>query len=1029
MFKGLETHSVLYILHHYTPLEALDHLEVIEILKHRPRVPSLSIPLTPPPQFSRGPTPLKQTEGGTAETPGVQPGQLGGQLRPEQERDIAIFRGFRALKLVLDAVWAAVQITNGIFPSSKETKPVENEGIGEVAEGKDEERSKDDKQNEPKRRTFTARKLDFGETDNSVKESVGIPHPVPTSAPPSHEQLYMIEVLDRLQEAKACVSLLYPLNYRLEILENIFSLLFLTSEDLRPLTQSDSVRHRSSFTSTASAGRHGSTCSSNGPSGGSLNMPPQPRQSDGEFSAALSSVALLRSKHGFLVSERVAGDLLSVLQDSMFEMRAARYVLTQPTTSGMTNLQPGAIQCSINASSAQQRSAKLEQYINEARWRLQLVSSKHGIREEQRGVTSGRREDQEELSSSSVESGSEMNETDSEPEGKQVRKVKRKQLRKASSDSKSSTQRAPEPEVAPFVSDRPPSTILSSRSVQIGRVSPIPMVQSPTWGIPTSLHISDLSPTLSLRSGDRSRIRQRSPRPSRENRGVPPRQQRSPHPDSSSVQSSDQRPLTPVPPADPGVDSGEWADVDEKSPQHDRDNRRKKRLCSRSLQTAKKRRTKVSERSDGGSAHGGVVSQMLASPGSLLRMCLRHTNYSRAHEVLKMFGTENQFGKSFVQFSEKYEWVCRELAEQSRWSSTPKTSPSLTPQERTRQKFHHRSSSSSSSIHLHPDTHLHVAIANATSSSSALESLHHLLAPSSLHRMLLSGDEHLERAAQGSATLHTLSQHVPSLVMLDVVSSTKTEGQVARRIVEEASGRCQSVLESLSTTKPRSGSRRFSSGKKTSVQHDISLPGPFSLLQIFSEVSGYFSLTLPLPALSRSSTSRHPPYHSPHTLLSSFLGPLRTPSVVGFKSFQDSYRNARERLTKHLEQQDMAVPGDIITAFKQSTTPIEEPQRSLSQALRRPNLLDSMFEELLQVLDGEGRRSPVLVGSPRQRGLMRRSSSVLLKAGAASPEVGRVSTNFVLQFSHYLSQLMDLLMKCLSPSPSGIPHVVCVHSE
>ena len=1050
MFKGLETHSVLYILHHYTPLAALDHLEVIEILKHRPRVPSLSIPLTPPPQFSRGPTPLKQMQGSPApgaETPGVQQGSLGRQLRPEQERDIAIFRGFKALKLVLDAVWASVQISSGIFPSHRETKPereVAGEGgknAGEVANGGEEmeeggetmreDSAKGTQHKEPKPRTHAARKLDFNETDKGggretmAEESVSKSH----SAPPSLEQLYATEVLERLQEAKTCVSLLYPLNYRLEILENMFSLLFLASEDIRPPAQSDSTRHRSSFTSNASGGRHGSTCSSNGQNG-SLDMNLPPHQSDCEFSAALSSIALIRSKHGFLVSERVAGDLLSVLQDSMFEMRAARYVLTQPTTSGMTTLQSDAIHCSISSSSAQQRSAKLEQYINEARWRLQLVSSKHGIRVEQRGgvVTGSLKEG--ELSSSSVDSGSEISESDSEPEGTRVREVRRKQSRKASSDAKPSTvQRAPEPEVAPFVSERPPSTILSSRSVQIGRVSPIPSLRSPTWGIPSSLHIqtysSAVSPSLSPRSGDRSRMRQRSPRPLGASGGDPPRQHRSPLPDfsSSSRPSSDQKPSTPIQP-DPGLDSGEWADVDEKSPQHNRDGQRKKRLRSRSLQAAKKRRTKVSERSDAGSAHGSVVSQMLASPGSLLRTCLRHSNYSRAHEVLKMFGMENQFGKSFVHFSEKYECVCRELAEQSRWSSTPKTSPSLTPQERNRQQFHHRSSSSSSSVLLHPDTHLHVAIANATSSSSALESLHHLLAPSSLHRMLLSGDEHLERAAQDSANLQTLSQHVSSLVMLDVVSSTKTEGQVARRIVEEASGRCQSVLESLSTTKTRSGARRFSSGKKAGVQHEVSLPGPFSLLQLFSEVSGYFSPALPLPGLSR--LSRHPPYHSPHILLSSFLGPLRTPSVVAYKSFQDSYRNARDRLSKHLKK-DMDVPGDVITAFEQSTSPLEEPQRSLSQALRRPNILDAMFEELLHVLEGDGRRSPVLVGSPRQRGLMRRSSSVLLKAGSTSPEVGGVSTNFVLQFSNYLSQLMDLLIKCLSPSPSGMMRSICVN--
>ena len=122
MFKGLETHSVLYILHHYTPLAALDSLEVVEILKLRPRVPSLSISLTPPPQFSRGTTPLKppiDSDSSPLSTPQKHSSHQPGRLKPEQERDIAIFRSFCALKLVMDALWAAVHIVNGLYPSSE----------------------------------------------------------------------------------------------------------------------------------------------------------------------------------------------------------------------------------------------------------------------------------------------------------------------------------------------------------------------------------------------------------------------------------------------------------------------------------------------------------------------------------------------------------------------------------------------------------------------------------------------------------------------------------------------------------------------------------------------------------------------------------------------------------------------------------------------------------------------------------------------------------------------------------------------
>ena len=1033
MFKGLETHSVLYILHHYTPLAALDPLEVVEILKHRPRVPSLSMTVTPPPQFSRGPTPLKEPQGSDT-PPGLsifntpQKYHQQGKLKPEQERDIAIFRSFCALKLVLDALWAAIQIGSGIYPAfpDKEEKGETEEGTSKGRErrggGEKVEGGTEDAQSETKPKAPAARKLTFGQGDATIDGSVNT-HIDKEKAEDDllgltlslHDQVYSKLVLDRLQEAKTYISLLYPLNYRLEILENVFSLLFLTSEDVHALRQREHSR-QTPVTLFFQA-------SSSSPLEGSLQLPPV-FQSDSEFSATLSSMALIRSKHGFLINEKVAGDLLSVLQDSMFEMRAARFVLTQPTNIGAaTTLQPDAIRSSISSSSVQQRSAKLEQYINEARWRLQLISSKHGI--------IANRDHSESFKgnwvefSSSGDSGSEVSESDTEPEEKQERERKRKLSRKTSTEPQevkpSDSRPTPEYEVTPpLVSDRPPS--IMSKLTYTGKISPnlsssgrLGSLKSQFSGSLTIPAAKSPRPVPSPKLANHFGLRQRSPRESAEGRnGGDP--QRSPPASTSPHWSSDQ-PLCEV-------DSGEFADVEEKSPQY---HKRKKRLRSRSLQAAKKRRMKVSERIDTGSAHGSVVSQMLASPGSLLRMCLKHTNYLRAYEVLKMFNMEGQFGEAFVLFSEKFESVSRELAEHSR-NSTPKSSPSLTPQDPLSQQQATQKSSAHASLTtslgrpglnqrpssnlLHPDAHLQVAIANATSSSSALESLHHLLAPSSLHHMLLSGDDQLERAAQDSTTIQVLIEHVPTLVMLDIVCSTRVDGQVAKRIIEEASGRCQPVLESL-TVQARSASRRFSSSRKWSLNHDIILPGPFSLLLLLSEVSGYFiSSSLSSQPLG---CSPPPPYHSPHSLLSSFRHQLRTASVMSYKTFQDSYFNARERLSKLLEC-DTVVKGDIIVTLTQSSLNLEEPQRSLAQSLHHRSMLNSLFEDLLGVL-ADNPHTPVLPGSPKDRGLMRQTSLVSSPV-QSSFEESRVNTNFVLQFSHYLSQLMDLLLQCLSPTPT-----------
>ena len=992
MFKGLENHSVLYILHHYTPLEALDPLEVVEILKHRPRLPALSTTFTPPPQFSRGPTPHKPPLQEDTSSPTPRRLQPESKLKPEQERDISIFRSFRAMKLVLDALWVAVQINNGIMPErryGREEGRATKQRETKREEKEEEEKEETDQAETTKKRV--ARKLEFGSGNIKVGEGPCKEDEAKETNVSLGTTLYAKEVLERLQEAKVYISLLYPLNYRLEILENIFSLLFLTSEDVRALRHQDEIR--ASSVSSASE-RHRSNSAGLSESSNLTSL----LQSDCDFSATLSSVAIIRSRHGFLINEKVAGDLLSVLQDSMFEMRAARFVLTQPAASrAVPTLQPSAIRSSISPSSAQQRAAKLEQYINEARWRLQLVSSKHGI---ETGKTSSRTDGDGSKKwvefSSSGESGSEVSESDTEPEDKPMKGVKRKQPRKASSDRPKSptTHLVPELELVSLISDRPPPSI-TSRSTTSDKIPTATHIQtslsSVHMGSSTAHQLSHSVPSsshFSSKLGNRLNSRQRSPHSSVESRNTP---SDSPH---------DQCPH-------PGEveDSGECADVEEKlSPQQ---RKRKKRLRSRSLQAAKKRRMKLSGRTDAGSAYGSVVSQMLASPASLLRMCLKYTNYSRAYEVIKMFGMEGQFGEAFVHFSEKYELVRRELADRSR-TVTPKHSPSLTPQDTGRSN---QQSSSSSSL-LHPDAHLHVAIANATNSSSALESLHHLLAPSSLHRMLLSGHEQLERSAQDAATLPILIEHVPTLVMLDIVCSTRIKGQVVKRIVEEASSRCQPILESL-FTKSHTGSQRT---KRSSLSYDATLPGPFSLLQLFSEVSGYF--TADLPQVSSPHPSHTSTYHSPHTLLSSFPRTLRTTSIMNHKTFEDSYRKSRDRLAKILER-DTVVNGDIIVALTQSNLDLVEPQRSLSHSLRHQrNMIDTMFDGLMRVLE-RSPRTPVVASSPKQRGMMRRASSLVLSPGSPLLEVGGVRTNFVFQFSHYLSQLMDLLLKCLLSTVTG----------
>ena len=385
MFKGLESHSTLYVLHHSTPLASLDPAEVVQILTMRPKVPSLSASgsLTPPPQFSRETTPMKRlSESDTSPIPSPMFGSGIGHkslptvrhsvLKPEQERDIAIFRSFCAMRLVMDAIWNSVQLANNTHPSlvaaAAESKPANAMPSGSQVDNPP-------RQGEHKFSSKAARKLDLG-ADGSQQEdtpanSRGAQEETTSkngSGESLQSKLYRNLVLDKLHEAKVYLSLIHPLNYRLEVLENMFSLLFLTSDEIKPLTVNE------------------------GAEGMSVSPPPlhktnsfsSPGNGDG-IASAISSIALIKSQHTFLVNEDVASDLLNMLKDSIFELRAAKYVLTQQSeTAGSkrdtTDLSSTtAVKSSVPHTSLHPRSSKLEQFVNEARWRLKLVSSKHGI--------------------------------------------------------------------------------------------------------------------------------------------------------------------------------------------------------------------------------------------------------------------------------------------------------------------------------------------------------------------------------------------------------------------------------------------------------------------------------------------------------------------------------------------------------------------------------------------------------------------------------------------------------------------------
>ena len=93
---------------------------------------------------------------------------------------------------------------------------------------------------------------------------------------------------------------------------------------------------------------------------------------------------------------------------------------------------------------------------------------------------------------------------------------------------------------------------------------------------------------------------------------------------------------------------------------------------------------------------------------------------------------------------------------------------------------------------------LQVTILNAMDSSFTLNSLHHLLLPKVLHKMLFSGNKDLDTSHKDVPLLSSLEENVLSLVMLDLLISSKVDGHTSKRIVDMVVERSSVVLDSLS---------------------------------------------------------------------------------------------------------------------------------------------------------------------------------------------------------------------------------------
>ena len=921
VFKGLETHSTLYVLHHFTPLATLDPKEVVEILKLRPHPPVFSPLVSIPPQFM---TPIKPT----AEHVRV-------SLKPEQERDIAVFYSFLALKEVMDGLWYAIQLSHGLT----------DETCGKEALV------------EPR----VARRLDMFEGEDRS------------------EQLYQELVQDRFHRAKEYLSDLYPLHYRLEILEDIFSLLFLTSKDLK--LQKNAPAEEGGNTTSGSGRSRALHLSASGLGMSSTGDGVGAGEENNNYSTSIASLTLIRSKHGFVVGEREAEGLIDLLQDCMVELSSAKFTLLSSQAPGGAAAAQGAggdravappvplVRCSIPPSALQQRSARLNQCIHEAKWRLQLVSTKHGV-----GATSNHDRCGQSLeSTSSGDSLSEVSDSNEDVADPAVGGRRRKKRRKGSGKESETLGGAEGKRLSGDTEGLPtPPNLTTSQGTQMPRR-------------PADADLSSLRGKKGLRrTSDDAQM---------SDVFVGSSSEQGPKEDQSPME-----PPTEVAAVERMDDSGENADVEEKTATPAGGPRRKCLRSHASYSSVEKRsRRRVLSTAPIDTSKGTIVPRMLASPSSLLRTCLRHSNYLRAHEVVRLFGLTGQFSEALVQFAERYEQVCHELCSPARHGGV--SSPALTP--RSEPTYASRRPtpnllSFGSASQVTGSSHLHLAIQQATRNSVALDVLHQLLAPAHVNHMLFSGDEELARKAREFGLLRAMSERVPALVMLDVVCAANVEVYLSKSIVEQASNRCQPNPGDLLPSSARSvaAKRKVSNDRKLLQFFDTSVSGPFALLRVLSDTLG-----VPV-SLTTSAAGPFALSCSPHCLLTTFSHPITCSSITSFRAFASAYYSARDKL-------------EHILNTTTSTTAGQEEGGGGGGGESEGRGVAEHFRELGDVLR-TGCWVP-WVQHGEEVGLMKRPSKCTSVPSADTTEA-LLGFNFMSEFTRYLSKFVELLAKLLETS-------------
>ncbi|XP_038075266.1 zinc finger FYVE domain-containing protein 26-like isoform X2 [Patiria miniata] len=427
MFCELDSRSVLHMLHHATNLSQLDSAEVFDILSKKPQ---LDVKSEEVPKSSGKSVHFEEPQ----------------QLSIQQERDIAIYRSFLAIKSCMTALSNSTQCRK---PREQSNLNKQGASLGASRSAPVLLQPEDSKRTGNTSLTPHQPHTSQGDSGRSTSKQAA-----DDSAGLHQVNSWEKDVLQHLREARHQLSLLYPLTYRVETLENIFSLLFTRSEDafVRKAAMSDSGGEEGivdeewqnkSVTSLESTPKNEHFTFNLGAellpvglssSDSKLLDAPRPAQvemltesmSTGVMESLMSAEKRDRTSSGSIVAKRsntersseshsqhssnslgpvkicfvadedIIDALLSTLKECLADLAEARYSLAGPSASVEVLQEAGGrlmkyMHCSVSTSTMAQRISQLTQRVNEAWWRYRLVSQATGSQNASQGSANGNR--------------------------------------------------------------------------------------------------------------------------------------------------------------------------------------------------------------------------------------------------------------------------------------------------------------------------------------------------------------------------------------------------------------------------------------------------------------------------------------------------------------------------------------------------------------------------------------------------------------------------------------------------------------